>query len=224
MVEISTSVLTVPKDKIIKTIYDLEVAKTDYFHIDVMDGKFVESFTNEIMEEYCGYIKSISNIPLDVHLMVKDVKKYIDMYLNYEPNIITFHIEAVKNKNEALELIKYIKSNNCKVGIAIKPSTNIKEIYEILKHIHMVTVMTVEPGKGGQKLIDKTIEKIKKLKDYINDNNIDIDIEADGGIKIENIKTVKNAGANIIVSGSGIVNSENYADVINKMKGTSTML
>lgn len=218
MVEISTSILTVPKDKIIKTIYNLEVAKTDYFHIDVMDGKFVESFTNEIMEEYCGYIKSISNIPLDVHLMVKDVKKYIDIYLNYEPNIITFHIEAVKDKNKLLELIEYVKSNNCKVGIAIKPNTNIKEIYEILQHIHMVLIMTVEPGKGGQKLINKTINKVKELKDYIDKNNIDIDIEVDGGIKTENIEDVKNAGANIIVSGSGIVNSDNYIDTINKMK------
>lgn len=218
MVEISTSVLTVPKDKIIKTIYNLEVAKTDYFHIDVMDGKFVENFTNEIMEEYCGYMKSISNIPLDVHLMVTDIKKYIDIYLNYEPNIITFHIEAVKNKDEAIELIKYIKSNNCKVGIAIKPNTNITKLYEILDYVHMVTIMTVEPGKGGQTLISKTVEKIKKLKKYIDDNNIDIDIEADGGIKIENVNRVKDAGANIIVSGSGIVNSENYTDVINKMK------
>ncbi len=218
MVEISTSVLTVPKDKIIKTIYNLEVAKTDYFHIDVMDGKFVENFTNEIMEEYCGYMKSISNIPLDVHLMVTDIKKYIDIYLNYEPNIITFHIEAVKNKDEAIELIKYIKSNNCKVGIAIKPNTNIKKLYDILDYVHMVTIMTVEPGKGGQTLIGKTIEKIKELKKYIDDNNIEIDIEADGGIKTENVKIVKDAGANIIVSGSGIVNSDNYTDVINKMK------
>lgn len=114
MVEVSTSILSVQKDNIVKTIYNLEVAKTDYFHIDVMDGKFVESFTSEIMEEYSGYIKSISNIPLDVHLMVKDVKNYIDKYLNYEPNIITFQIEAVKNEDEAMELIKYIKSNNCK--------------------------------------------------------------------------------------------------------------
>ena len=114
MVEVSTSILSVKKENILGTIYNLEVAKTDYYHIDVMDGLFVESFTNEIMEEYCKYIKSISNIPLDIHLMVKDVKKYIDIYLNYEPNIITFHIEACKNKEEVLEIIKYIKNNNVK--------------------------------------------------------------------------------------------------------------
>ncbi|MBO5349107.1 MAG: ribulose-phosphate 3-epimerase [Clostridia bacterium] len=218
MVEISTSILTVSKDQIVKTIYNLEVAKTNYFHIDVMDGKFVENFTNEVMEEYCGYIKSISNIPLDVHLMVKNIKKYIDIYLNYEPNIITFHIEAVKNKEEALELIKYIKSNNCKVGIAINPKTKISKLHDVLDYIHMVTVMTVEPGKGGQNIIKEAIQKIKELKDYIDANNIDIDISADGGIKLENVEDVKSAGANIIVSGSGIINSNKYEDVISKMK------
>ncbi len=218
MVEISTSVLTVEKDKIVRAIYDLEVAKTNYFHIDVMDGKFVESFTNEVMEEYSGYIKSISTLPLDVHLMVKDVKKYIDIYLNYEPNIITFHIEAVKDQNEAIELINYIKANNCKVGIAINPDTKIEKIYNLLDKVHMALVMTVVPGKGGQDLIESTIEKIEILKNYINQNNIDIDIEADGGIKLENIEKIKDAGANIIVSGTGIIKSENYSEVISNMK------
>ena len=95
--------------------------------------------------------------------MVKDVKKYIDIYLNYEPNIITFHIEAVKNEKQAIELINYIKSNNCKVGIAINPNTDISKIYNLLKYIHMVTIMTVEPGKGGQALIPETLNKIEKL-------------------------------------------------------------
>lgn len=218
MVEIATSILTVQKDKIIKTIYNLETAKTDYFHIDVMDGIFVESFTSEIMEEYCKYIKSISNVPIDVHLMVKNIKKYVDMYLNYEPNIITFHIEAVKDINQALEIIKYIKSNNCKVGIAINPNTKLSQIYDLLEYIHMVTIMTVEPGKGGQKLIDKTICKICELKKYITDNNIEIDIEADGGIKEENANLIIDAGANIIVSGSGIINSNDYAKAIKNIK------
>ena len=218
MVEISTSILSVQKDNIIKTVYNLEVAKTNYFHIDVMDGKFVESFTNEIMEEYSGYIKSISNIPLDVHLMVDDVKTYIDKYLNYEPNIISFHIEATKNKDEAIELLKYIKSNNCKAGIAVSPKTKLSEIYEILNYIHMVIIMTVEPGKGGQFLITETIDKIKELSEYIQKNNIDIDIEADGGINIDNVSSIKAAGANIIVSGTGILNSEDYESTIKKMK------
>ena len=218
MVEISASVLGLKETNAIKQLYDLEVSGIDYFHIDVMDGLFVESFTNEIMEEYCKYIKSISNIPLDIHLMVKDVKKYIDIYLNYEPNIITFHIEAIKNEKQAIELINYIKSNNCKVGIAINPNTDISKIYNLLKYIHMVTIMTVEPGKGGQALIPETLNKIEELKNYIEENNIEIDIEADGGIKVNNVQNVKTKGANIIVSGSGIINSDNYGDTIKKMK------
>lgn len=218
MVEISTSLLSVPKDNIMKTIYNLEVAKTNYFHIDVMDGKFVESFTNEIMEEYSGYVKSVSTIPLDVHLMVEDVKKYIDIYLNYEPNIITFHIEAVKDINEALELINYIKSNNCRAGIAVNPDTDITKIYELLPYVHMALVMTVVPGKGGQELIQKTIEKIETLRKYVEDNNIDVFIEADGGIKLENCDIVKDAGVDILVSGTGIIKQENYEETIKKMK------
>ena len=218
MVEISTSVLTVEKEKIMRTIYDLEVAKTDYIHIDVMDGKFVEAFTSSIMEEYCGYMKSVSTLPLDVHLMVEDIKKYVDIYLNYEPNIITFHIEAVKSEEDAVEIINYIKSNNCKVGIAVNPATDIKKVYNLLDKVHMVLVMTVVPGEGGQPLIEDTLTKIADLKKYIEENDFDIDIEADGGIKLNNVDKVKSAGANIIVSGTGIVKQDDFDSVIAAMK------
>lgn len=218
MVEISTSFLSVKKDKVMQAIYNLEVAKTDYYHIDVMDGKFVEAFTNEIMEEYSGYMKSVSTIPLDVHLMVNDVKKYVDIYLNYDPSIITFHIEAVKDKEEAMKLINYIKSNNCKVGLSINPSTPVQKLYELLPYIHLVLVMTVVPGKGGQELIEATIDKIKELRAYIDDNNYDVYIEVDGGIKLENCNLVKDAGADILVSGTGIIEQENYGDAIKQMR------
>lgn len=218
MVEISTSVLTVEKEKIMRTIYDLEVAKTDYFHIDVMDGKFVEAFTSSVMEEYCGYMKSVSTLPLDVHLMVEDIKKYVDIYLNYEPNIITFHIEAVKSEEDAVEIINYIKSNNCKVGIAVNPATDIKKVYNLLDKVHMVLVMTVVPGEGGQPLIEDTLTKIAELKKYIEENDFDIDIEADGGIKLNNVDKVKSAGASIIVSGTGIVKQDDFGSVIAAMK------
>lgn len=218
MVEISTSVLSIEKDNIMRAIYDLEVAKTDYFHIDVMDGKFVEAFTSSIMEEYCGYMKSVSTLPLDVHLMVEDIKKYVDIYLNYEPNIITFHIEAVKSEEDAVEIINYIKSNNCKVGIAVNPATDIKKVYNLLDKVHMVLVMTVVPGEGGQPLIEDTLTKIADLKKYIEENDFDIDIEADGGIKLNNVDKVKSAGANIIVSGTGIVKQDDFGSVIAAMK------
>lgn len=218
MVEVSTSILSVNKENSVKIFYDLETAKTDYFHIDVMDGEFVNNNTIELMQEYSNQIKQISNLPLDVHLMVKDIKPFIDAYIPYEPNRITFHIEACKDKEEVKKYIKYIKENDIQVGLSVKPNTNVEEIYEYLPYIHSVLIMTVEPGFGGQKLIPETIEKVKKLKEYIQKNNIEVDIEVDGGINLGNVELLKEVGANMIVAGTAIINSENYKDVIEKIK------
>lgn len=218
MVEISASLLNVDPENSIKTFYDLEVAHIDYFHIDVMDGKFVEGDTESIMIKYAEYIKHISQIPLDVHLMVQDVKKYVNDYLSLEPNTITFQMEALKDKKEILDLINYIKTNGCKVGLAIKPKTKLEEIYEYLPYLHQVLIMTVEPGKGGQELIESTILKVKDLKDYIDKNNIDIDIEVDGGINTKNVENLKQSGANIIVAGTSIIKSDDYRKIINELK------
>ena len=218
MVEVSTSILSVKKQEESKTFFALEVAKTDYFHIDVMDGKFVEKDTYEKMLEYSSYIKRISNLPLDVHLMVKDIKPAIDDFLAVEPNIITFHLEACKSKEEVYEMINYIKQNNAKVGISIKPNTKIEEIYEFLPYIHVCLVMTVESGKGGQTLLSDMIEKISTLKEYTKKNNIDIDIEADGGINLVTAPEVKKAGANILVSGTAILMANDFKTIIDELK------
>lgn len=220
MVEVSTSILTVEKENILGTIYNLETAKTDYYHIDVMDGKFVEKNTTEIMQEYCNNIKQISNIPLDVHLMVENIKSYIDLFIPYSPNIITFHLEACSNKEEVLSIIKYIKENGIKVGLSIKPNTKIEEILEFLPLIHLALIMTVEPGKGGQKIIPETIDKVRQLKKYTEENNMDIDIEVDGGINLENKEELKQAGANILVAGNSIISSTDYKKTITKIKET----
>ena len=218
MVEISTSILSVEKENAIKTFYNLETAKTDYFHIDVMDGGFVKNNTVEKMDEYCNYLTSISNTPLDIHLMVNDAKKYIDMFLPYNPNIITIHYESVKNKNELIDLIDYIHSNNCKAGISIKPDTEVSEILDVLEIANIVLVMTVEPGEGGQALIPETIEKIKELSDYIKQNGYDTIVEADGGINIENVDQLKEAGTEILVVGTGLLKSDDYARTMKELK------
>lgn len=218
MIEISTSILTVEKENAIKTFYDLEVAGTDYYHIDVMDGKFVEKNTEEIMYEYSNTIKQMSNLPLDVHLMVKDIKLNIDKYIAFNPSIITFHYEACKNDEEVIELIKYIKENNIKPAISIKPNTNIEVIKKFLPMLHMVLIMTVEPGKGGQKLIPETLEKTKKLKEYLQENNLDTYIEVDGGINKDTINLAKEAGIDIAVAGSAIISAENFKSTIEELK------
>ena len=210
MVEISTSILSVKKGEESKTFFALEKAKTDYFHIDVMDGKFVEKDTYQKMLEYASYIKRISNLPLDIHLMVEDINTAIDDFASVEPNIITFHYEVCKNKEEVMEVIKKIKNNNCKVGISVKPETDIKEIYEFLPYVHMCLVMTVEPGKGGQTLLTDMVNKIAELKEYIQKNNLEVDIEADGGINLTTAEAVKKAGANILVSGTAILMAKDY--------------
>ena len=218
MIEISTSILNMIKGKESETIFGLEQAKTDYFHIDVMDGKFVKNDTYNTMLNLSSYIKRISNLPMDVHLMVEDVKKGINDFLSIEPNIITFHLEACKNEDEVFECINLIKENNSKVGISIKPNTPIENVYKFLPFVHMCLVMTVEPGKGGQTLLSEMVDKIKELKKYVNENNLEIDIEADGGINLNTCDAVKNAGANILVSGTAILMAKDYKEIINELK------
>lgn len=218
MVEISTSILSVKKGEESKTFFGLEKGKTDYFHIDVMDGKFVEKDTYKKMLEYASYIKRISNLPLDVHLMVENIDEAIEDFLSVEPNIITFHYEACKDKEEVMKYIKKIKDNNCKIGLSIKPDTNVEEIYEFLPYIHMCLIMTVEPGKGGQTLLTDMVDKIAKLKKYIDENNIELDIEADGGINLKTARAVKEAGANILVSGTAILIAKDYKDIIDELR------
>lgn len=144
-----------------------------------MDGKFVEKNTREMMYKYASMIKQISTMPLDVHLMVNDIKENIDEYLPLNPNIITIHYEPCKSDEEVLEIINYIKSNNIKCGISIKPDTDLEKIEKFLPYISLVLIMTVEPGKGGQKLIPETVEKVRNLKKYLEANKLDAYIEVD---------------------------------------------
>lgn len=218
MVEVSTSILSIKEGEEATSFLKLELAKTDYFHIDVMDGKFVEKDTYQKMLESASYIKRISNLPLDVHLMVENIKTAIDDFLAVEPNIITFHLEACKSKEEVYEIISYIKENNCKVGISVKPNTKIEKIYEFLPYIHMCLVMTVEPGKGGQTLLTDMIDKITILKKYVEEQNLELDIEADGGINLKTAPYVKKAGSNILVAGTAIVMANDFKTIINELK------
>lgn len=246
--EVSASLLNVKEEEAITTFYRLEMAHTDYFHIDVMDGKFVVDNTIGKMKEYADNLKNITNIPLDIHIMCKNVREYVDMFASCEPRIINFHLEAFEKNNsindeeknnenekevnkasvlenkanvnddEIFEMIKYIKNSNCKVGIAINPETDVERIYKFLPLIHNVLVMSVHPGKGGQKFIDETVNKIKKLKEHIENNHLENEIEVDGGINLETAKKVSEAGANIVSVGSYLINSKDYKYTISEMQ------
>ena len=218
MVEVATSLLSINEEECIKNIYDIEVAGTDYFHIDVMDGKFVKNDTIDKMRKYTEYIKQVSNTKIEVHLMVKEVIDFIKAYIDMEVDCIIFHIEACKNEKEILELISYIKENNTKVGISINPKTKIEEIYKYLPHIHRVLVMSVEPGEGGQEFIEDSIYKIENLNKYIYENGYEVDIEVDGGINDKTVNKVVDAGANILVAGSYIAKSNDYKAAIESLK------
>lgn len=221
--EISASILNVKNENSIKTFYNLETAHINYYHIDVMDGKFVENNTEELMQQYADSIKAITNVPLDIHLMVENVRKYVDIFSPNDPRIISFHIEKnsrgeIREKNEIIDLIKYIKQQNCMVSLAINPETEIEEVYEYLPLIHNCLIMSVKPGKGGQKFIEKTYEKVKKLSNYIKEKDLENLIEVDGGINDKISAKLSMCGANIAVVGTYLINSKDYKYTVNKLK------
>lgn len=218
MSEISISTLDIDEENAISTFYNVETAKVNYFHIDAMDGKFVKNNNLNKMKDYALKLHTITMTPLDVHLMVEKPKDVFDDFIDQEPDRVTFHLEACFNSNEVMKNIKYLIDNGIKVGIAINPDTEVEKVYEFLPYIHMVLIMTVVPGIGGQKLIPETIEKIKTLKQYCNSKDLDIDIEVDGGINDITAKDVIEAGANILVVGSYVWNSDNYSEAIKRIK------
>lgn len=218
MYEVSTSILNAEKGKEAEVILALEKARIDYIHIDVMDGEFVEKNTYQKMLELSSYVRRISNMPLDVHLMVKDVETAINVFAPVEANLITFHLEACKDEEEVFKFINMIKDNHSRVGIAVKPDTKIEEIYKFLPFIHVVLVMTVEPGKGGQTLISDMVDKIGTLKNHIDENNLDTVIEVDGGINLATCERVKEAGASMLVAGTAILMAKDYEDIIEELK------
>lgn len=218
MYEISTSILNAKEGKEAEVILGLEKARTDYIHIDVMDGKFVEKDTYKKMLELSSYVRRISNIPIDVHLMVKDVETAINVFSAVDANLMTFHLEACKDEEEVFKFINMIKENHSRIGIAIKPNTDIEKVYKFLPYIHVVLIMTVEPGKGGQTLISDMINKVDTLKKYLNENNFETQIEVDGGINLATCEKVKKAGANLLVAGTAILMAKDYKDIIDELK------
>ena len=214
--EISTSILNA--DDRIEAIVKLNRTNHSYVHVDVMDGNFVSDTQFNVNE--IRAVNVVSNYPLDVHLMVDDPMKYINKLNDLNIKYITFHVEIKKNVSK---IISKIKELGYGVGLSIKPDTDIEELVPYINDIDMILVMSVEPGKGGQKFIDKTIDRIKKIKKIIDKNKYNIKIEVDGGIDDKSITMLD--GVDIAVVGSYIIKSDNYSSRINKLlKVTDTLI
>jgi len=206
-IQISPSILSGDFSQLGNEIQRLEKGGADMIHVDVMDGHFVPNLT--IGPPVIKSLRKHSTLPFDVHLMISPVHKYIENFANAGADIITFHPEASENIDET---INHIKSFNKKVGLSLNPNTGINVIENFLDKINLVLIMSVHPGFGGQKFMPEVLKKIKDLHEIKKNKNLNFDIEVDGGINFDNSKIVKDAGANILVSGTTIF-KENKGDI-----------
>ncbi len=199
IIKISPSILSADFSKLSSEISELEKAGADFIHVDVMDGHFVPNIT--VGPEVIKDLKKHTSLPFDVHLMISPVHKYIKNFAEAGADIITVHPESTNN---LIETINEIKKFGKKAGISLNPKTTIEKVMPVLSLIDLVLIMSVNPGFGGQKFIKETLEKVKLLRKEIDQKKLSVEIEIDGGINFDNAKIAKEAGVDILVSGTTI--------------------
>ena len=213
MIKLAPSILSADFARLLEDVKKVEKAGCEYLHIDVIDGHFVPNITLGP-----GIVKSLRkdvNMVFDAHLMIENPDNYIKEFADAGCDIIVVHQEACTHLHRT---IQNIKSHGIKAGVALNPATPIETIKYVLQDVDMVLLMSVNPGFGGQSYIPVVTEKIKELKALIDEMNLDIDIEVDGGVKPSNIAEVVNAGANVIVAGSAIFNAGNIDEAVKSLR------
>jgi ribulose-phosphate 3-epimerase len=213
MKKIAPSILSADFSRLGEEILAVEGAGADWIHIDVMDGHFVPNIT--IGPGPVKWLRKITRLPFDVHLMISNPERYIDSFAEAGSNIITIHAETARHPHRT---IAQIKERGVKAGVSLNPATPLVQVEPILKDVDLLLVMSVNPGFGGQKFIDSVLPKIEQAREMVNVVSPDVIIEVDGGITLDNIRLVAEAGADVMVSGAAIFGSGDYARTIRAMK------
>ncbi len=213
MMKIAPSILSADFARLGEEIQAIEKGGADYVHIDVMDGHFVPNIT--IGPLVVDAIRPVTTLPLDVHLMIENPGQYIPEFAKAGADIIVVHAEADRHLHRTVQLIKSLGK---KAGVSLNPATSLSALDMILPDLDLVLLMTVNPGFGGQSFIPSCLPKIKQLRERIVSLRLDIELEVDGGVKVDNIAEVAAAGADVFVAGSAVFNSPDYAETISQLK------